>query len=64
MTKLHKGRPSSYGAKGKKPRKYSPAYQLWKEEAKKNGAGTERARALACAHAKQFGYTQEGCETG
>lgn len=49
---------------GKKPKKYSPTYQLWRQEAIKNGAGTEKARELTCAHAAQFHYKAEGCEPG
>jgi hypothetical protein len=31
---------------------YSATYQEWKAEAIKNGAGTDKALAMACHHAK------------
>lgn len=40
---------------------YSPTYNLWHSTAKAHGAGNERAIALSCQHAKQFGYRNEAC---
>lgn len=37
---------------GKKKWAYSTAYQLWREEAIKNGAMSNKAVALSCQHAK------------
>lgn len=50
---------SSY--KKKKPFVYSEAYRHWRDEVRKNGACSDKAKALACSHAERFGYTVKGC---
>lgn len=50
---------SSY--KKKKHFVYSETYRQWKDEARKNGSCGDKARKLACVHAKQFRYSKEGC---
>lgn len=46
---------SPYQKKQKSPYLYSPIYQLWREEALKGSASSEKAIALACKHAKFVG---------
>lgn len=53
---------SPYQKYNKSPTVYSVTYQLWKEEAKKNGAGSPRAIALTCQHAKSMGVINGGCQ--
>lgn len=49
-------RPKSpYQKKQKSPYLYSAVYQLWKEAVLKDGAGSQKAIALSCQHAKYVG---------
>ena len=40
---------------------YSTSYQLWREAALKDGAGSTKAIALACQHAKAMSVKNERC---
>lgn len=45
----------------KKKWMYSTAYQLWKEAVLKDGAGSPKALALTCQHAKSMQVRNAAC---
>ncbi len=52
---------SAWQRKKKKKWMYSTTYQLWKEATLKDGAGSHKAVALACQHAKTMSVKNEAC---
>lgn len=52
---------SSWQRQGKSSFVYSPIYQMWKAEAKKNGASSSSAIALSCRHARSVGVDNTAC---
>lgn len=52
---------SPYQKYNKTPHVYSVTYQLWKAATKKDGAGSPKALALSCDHAKQMRVVNEAC---
>lgn len=51
--------PSKYSRKKKFT--YSTSYQLWREAVLKEGAGSPKALALSCQHARAFNIAVEAC---
>lgn len=45
----------------KKKHVYSTTYQLWREAVLKDGAGSQKAIALSCQHAKTMRVVNEAC---
>lgn len=62
MVKVKRALRSPYQKYGKSPQVYSTAYQLWREEVLKGGAGSPKALALACQHAKYVGVKHNDAE--
>lgn len=52
---------SPWQRKQKKKWAYSTTYVLWKEAAMKDGAGSEKALALTCQHAKSMSVRNSAC---
>lgn len=52
---------SSWQRHGKHSFVYSTTYQLWREAVLKDGAGSPKALALTCQHAKAMRVTNCAC---